>query len=482
MDDYKENNGLEPIPEEEKVSGGDVPAEETAENTIEPEEIQEVTEAASEDEGILITPDDSDEENTAQEDLCILCGEKPADKSFGEDYDLCADCRKSLIKSPMRFSGFLAILVLICAGVWGLVFSANQSTTLMGILEGDEYAAQNRLYTAISSYSYSGNIGWKTAKRMINAYNDSGYLSGINSAVTTYFYDASSVEEGEKLTFADKIGKTNLNAPWNKDIKKIYTDYNDAMAAYQVYYAYLAEYDEQLYYGNIKAEDIPYAEVNSKYEAAKKEANTDIDRAFIEYCQYYLAYMCGKDLNTQHSYLAKVAEIAPEYEWLYLTPLTEMNVLLGNYEEALKGCDALEAANADDVYGEYYRAQALRRQGNYEEALAKSEAMIEEYDESGFYYAYYEAAITAFLMGDYDKAFEYSDICYGGGTTGVYCNEQTVNFHALVCKKLGDEDGYKAVVEFLKGYELEISPTVTQYLNGEVTAEEIFNEREAAFE
>lgn len=481
MDDYKENNGLEPVPEEEDVSGGDVPAAEETENTIQPEEIQETENG--EEEGILITPqDDTADEPADEAEMCILCGEKPADKSFGENYDLCADCRKSLIKSPMRFSGFLAILMLFCAGVWGLLFAANQANTLMGVLEGDEYAAENRLYTAISSYSASGNIGWKTAKRMIDAYNKSGYLSGINSTVTTYFYDASSLEEGDTLTFAEKAGKSDLNAFWNKDIKKIYTDYNDAMAAYQEYYAFISEYDEQLYYGSIAAEDIPYDEVNAKYDAAMNDAESAVEKAFIRYCQYYLAYMCGKDTKVQHGYLAEVAEIAPDYGWLYLTPLTEMNVLLGNYEEALAGCEALEAANADDLYGEYYRAQAYRRQGNYTEALEKCEDMIADYDNSQFYYAFYEAAITAFLMGDYDKALEYSDTCYGGGTSGVYLNEQTVNFHALVCKKLGDEDGYNAVVEFLKSYEMEISPTVTQYFNGEVTAEEIFNEREVAFE
>lgn len=481
MDDYKENNGLEPVPEEEDVSGGDVPAAEETENTIQPEEIQETENG--EEEGILITPqDDTADEPADEAEMCILCGEKPADKSFGENYDLCADCRKSLIKSPMRFSGFLAILMLFCAGVWGLLFAANQANTLMGVLEGDEYAAENRLYTAISSYSASGNIGWKTAKRMIDAYNKSGYLSGINSTVTTYFYDASSLEEGDTLTFAEKAGKSDLNAFWNKDIKKIYTDYNDAMAAYQEYYAFISEYDEQLYYGSIAAEDIPYDEVNAKYDAAMNDAESAVEKAFIRYCQYYLAYMCGKDTKVQHGYLAGVAEIAPDYGWLYLTPLTEMNVLLGNYEEALAGCEALEAANADDLYGEYYRAQAYRRQGNYTEALEKCEDMIADYDNSQFYYAFYEAAITAFLMGDYDKALEYSDTCYGGGTSGVYLNEQTVNFHALVCKKLGDEDGYNAVVEFLKSYEMEISPTVTQYFNGEVTAEEIFNEREVAFE
>ena len=149
MDDYKENNGLEPVPEEEDVSGGDVPAAEETENTIQPEEIQETENG--EEEGILITPqDDTADEPADEAEMCILCGEKPADKSFGENYDLCADCRKSLIKSPMRFSGFLAILMLFCAGVWGLLFAANQANTLMGVLEGDEYAAENRLYTVVS--------------------------------------------------------------------------------------------------------------------------------------------------------------------------------------------------------------------------------------------------------------------------------------------------------------------------------------------
>ena len=76
------------------------------------------------------------------------------------------------------------------------------------------------------------------------------------------------------------------------------------------------------------------------------------------------------------------------------------------------------------------------------------------------------------------KALEYSAVCYGG----EYLNEQTANFQALVCKKLGDETGYKEVVEMLSGYELEISPTIEEYFSGKITAEEMFNEREVAFE
>ena len=82
MDDYKENNGLEPIPEEEKVQDTpDVP--EMPEDTTPTEEIQEEENTANEDAGIPITePENNDEPD--EPEMCLLCGEKPADKSFGE--------------------------------------------------------------------------------------------------------------------------------------------------------------------------------------------------------------------------------------------------------------------------------------------------------------------------------------------------------------------------------------------------------------
>lgn len=471
----RESNGLEPV-NGESFGDGNIPETAEPENTNQPEDIQaEITDEL--DGGIPITPEENNEE-TDEGELCILCGENPADKSRGEDYDLCADCRKRLIKSPLRFSGFLAVLSLFCISVWGFMFLIGQSNTLVGVMEGDEYLSSNHLYKAVSSYSSAGNIGWKTAKRMIKAYNDSGYLSGINSAVSTYFYDATALEEGDTLTFAEKAGKSNINAFWNKDVKTISDDYNAAMASYQTYYAYLSTYDEQLYYGEITPEEIPYDEVIAKYEAAKSDATAKNDLAFINYCEYYLAYMCGKDSQTQYNYLNEVKNIAPDYQWLYITPLTELQIAVGEYDAALENCDLIAATNADDVYGEYYKAQIHRMQGDSEKALAKAEELIADYENSGFYYAYYEGAINAFLIGDYDKAFEYSEFCYNGD----YLNEQTANFHALVCKKLGDEDGYNAVVEMLKGYEMEISPTIAQYFNGEITAEEMFNEREVAFE
>ncbi len=494
MSDYKENNGIEPLPPTEYVDGeGTQALDEVAETALPETQLLEDDTAADvpatqalEDAPATETQasDEADEEKEQENEdedegeLCLMCGEKPADKSFGEDYDLCADCRKSLIKSPLRFGGFFTVVILFCVGLWGFMFSAGQTGTITAVTDGDKYYSENKLNSAIEAYSQANNIGFKGAKKLIRTAYKSGYLSSINSAVETYFYDATALEEGEKLTFAEKAGKANLNAPWNKDVKQIYVEYNNAMNAYETYYAYLAQYDEQLYYGTIEPKEIPYDDIMKQYKQLKGETQKPSDLAFINYCEYYLNLICEKGSQKQYEALTQVAAAAPEYDWLYLTPLAELNVKLGNYDEALENCEALEKKNAEDVYGEYYRSQIYRMKQDYEAALDIALKMVEEYEVTGFYYAYYEAAINCFLLGDYERAKEYSTVCY----EGAYQNLQTVNMHGLICKLTDDEAGYEAVVALLTENNLEISPTVEQFLKGEITAVQMFNERERAFE
>lgn len=475
MDDFKEKdelNGIDPVPQEEE--------------TVVPDELDlsdNGEASAPEDaDGIMITEEQNDSVKTADEpknEMCILCGENPADKSFGESYDLCAQCRKRLLKSPLRFSGILALIVVLAISAFGLLLATFQTNTLKAVTEGDGLYSQNKLYSAITSYNSAPGIGWKTARRLLNCYNQSGYLSGINNTVAGYFYDSKSEQNEKPLTFADKVGKGNLNAPWNKAVKKIYTEYTTAMKAYEKYYAFISEYDEKLYYGEIKAEDVPYDELIGKFEDAKKTEKTKEGLAFINYCEYYLASKCEKSDKAQLDYLLAVEKAAPEMDWLYLTTVAELCVKQGDDEAALKYADRLEKKNADDKYGEYFRIQILRKKGNYEEALSKLQPIIDDFDNNGFYYAYYEAAINALMLKDYEKAFEYIDICF---TDQIYLNYDSVNFYALCCKLLNKDSAYDNAVAMLEQNEMEVSPTVEKYLSGEMSAQQIFNEGEVDFE
>ncbi len=431
---------------------------------------------------IPVTPleeneDGGEEDEAPAEEMCILCGEKPADKSYGEDYDLCAECRKKMMKTPLSFSSLLIFVILLGIGLFGWVLSAAQLPSLQAVTAGYDYAQKNQLYSAVQSFSGAGSVGWKTARSAIGMYQKSGYLSGINSTVSTYFYDTKA-DTGAKLTWADKVGKANLNAPWNKDVKKVYSDYTKAMKAYEKYYAYFSEYDEQLYYGEIQVKDVPYDSLIKKLEEAKKTDTSTEGLAFTSYCEWYLTSNCDKGLDLELKYMKEVQKVRPDYTWLYLSELTELLINSEDYETAEQYCKQMEQANADDYYAQYYRAMILRAKGKYDEAIALMDEIIEDYDNNGFYLAYYEAGVSAFLKGDVKKAKSYIQVCYDG----EYLNYDTANFYALLCKAGGDNKGYEEVVKMLQGYEMEISPTVEKYFSKKITAQQLFSKNGNVFE
>ena len=463
-------------PEQPEQPEQEQPMEPETEQSVEDETVERLNAMGDEIDaedlgGIPVTPpdDDSVDEETESE-LCVMCGEKPADKSFGEDYDLCADCRKRLVKAPISFASILFFILIIGVCFFGFLLSASQLSTLQAVSDAYDQAGSNHLYSAIKSLSSAGNIGWKTAKKAVSLYNDSGYLSGIASMVDAYFYDASASSD-TKLTWADKVGKGNLNAPWNKKVKKISSDYNVAMDAYEKYYAYFSEYDEQLYYGEITVKDVPYDDLIKKYEEAKQTENESSGLAFISYCEWYLANMCEKGLETELQYMKGVQEAAPDFTWLYLTKLTELQINTGDYEAAEANCKRMLEINADDYYGEYYRAMILRRQGKYDEAIEMMDAVIADYENNGFYYAYYEAGINAFLKNDIKKALSYIKVCY----EGEYLNYNTANFYALLNKLDNNEEEYQAALDMISSNQAQLSPTVEKYLKKQITAEEMFN-------
>ena len=183
-------------------------------------------------------------------------------------------------------------------------------------------------------------------------------------------------------------------------------------------------------------------------------------------------------MPVQLDYLKQVKEARPDFTWLYLTSLTELLVNTGDYDGAEACCQQMIDSNADDYYGEYYRAMMLRKQGKYDEAIAKMDKILETYEENGFYMAYYEAAINAFLKGDYEGAITYLEPCY----KGEYLNYNTANFYALLNLLIDNEDEYLNAVQMIENNEAKLSPTVDQFINKQITAEEMFSGEGEPFE
>ncbi len=469
MDDFKENNGTQPVDEPDNTP-------DSPENTNPPEDIQ-----ANEDLGIAITePDTVEGESEPAEEMCILCGEKPADKSRSKSSDLCSDCRNMFIKTPLRFKGFLAVIALVAISVAGLLMIYPHISTITTVTDFYMDIEQGNYSDALSKISQTDitTIGWKTAGMIgefcysIDLPDDLTYLTG------EFFYDKNTAKD--PLTWSDKVGKSNLNAPWNKELKAKY-DYVtklDKIADEQS--AIFTEYYNKLYYGEITEKDIPYDELIKKYEDKLAAAKTNEDKGMINYYMLALSSVCKKDVETQLKYCEEIVKYLPNCRWIYLDNIITLSIRAGKYDEAKGYIETLSKSNPDNAnYAKRYNALLLRYEGKYDEARAILDEMIADIANNGVYETFYDALLCALLSGDYEAAYEYAKDCVEQEN---YLTVESVNLYAILSKQFDNNSGYDDAVAFLKQYDMKLSPTAEKCINGEITIEQLFKDGEVVFE
>ena len=453
--------------------------------TTEPAEDEGALAAEPEDEeGVLITAPEEDatssEEN--KEELCILCETNAPDKSYGEDYDLCADCRKRLIRSRFRFKGILSLIAVIGCAMWAFTFLSNQGTTLEAINEGYKHLKESNLNSAMQHFGTVTKMGWKTARNLVDVCLEMGSVDDTNYLLSTYFYDETAVDangQPQALAWTDKAGLADINSPWNKDIKETYDFINRINSYANEYSELFYQYYEQLYYGQIKPEDIPYDELIKEYDKMEAQAETDEEKGIINYYKLAVSSVCNKAPEIQYGYCSKLAELIPECKWMYEENLVMLSIKLGKYDEAKAMLADIRSANPENSYADLYDGLIYRYQGKYDEALKIYEALIADISNNGLYDAYYEAIVCYFMAGNYEKAYEYAALCFNGQE---YLTYEIVYFYAMLSEQLGYDGGYQAAADILATNNEKLSPTVDKYIAGEITAEQLFKNGEVVFE
>ncbi len=463
MDYNKEKD----MPEKENLS-------ETAKNS---------NEDTKKEKDIPVTSDEKSYASSDENELCILCEKNAPDKRFGEDYDLCTECRKSLIRSRFRFKGVLALIAVISCALWGFSFLINQGANIEAISEGYKQLDEAKPTEALRFFSSVNKLGWKTARNLINVCFDLGSIDDVNYLISTYFYNEDEVATDEngkvnELKWKDKVGQANVNAAWNKDVKAKY-DFVSLLNTYasscnEILYPYTS----QLSNGSIKVESIPYDNIIKKYDDMEAKATTREEKGVINYYKVAAASICEKDAKIQYNYCLKVAEYIPECTWMYLDNLVVFSIRSGYYEEADKHIQKISEINGESSYTNLYRALNLRYQGKYDEAMKVLEKIMAD-PNNDLYDVYYEALLCQFLSGNYEKAYEYASLCFNDE---YYLTVETVNFYALLSKKIGEDSGYEAASNFLAQAEMKLSPSVDKYLNGEITSEQLLKNGEVVFE
>ena len=464
-----DDNKIKDIPENEDLS----------------ESVQDEANITEQDEGVLITaPEDNDTDSSEEnkEELCILCEKNAPDKSYGEDYDLCAECRQNLIRSRFRFKGILALIAVLGCVMWSCTFLANQGTNIQAINEGYKHLKESNLNSALQSFGTVSAMGWKTARNLVDVCIKLGSVDDANYLLTTYFYDEAALDENgqpQVLEWTDKIGKADINAPWNKGVKEKYDFINRINGYANEYSELFYQYYEKLYYGEIKPEDIPYDDLIKQYDEMEAKAETDEETGIINYYKLALSSICNKDAEIQYSYCVKLAELIPECKWMYEENLVMLSVRMGKYDEATAMIADMRATNPENVFADLYEGLIYRHKGKYDEAMKNFEAIIADIENNGLYEAYYEALVCQFMAGNYEKAYEYAAQLFDGQQ---YLTYEIIYFYAMLSEQLGIEGGYEAAADLLATNNEKLSPTVDKYIKGEITAEQLFKNGEVVFE
>ena len=463
MDDFENKlPGTDESPEEVNDNVNQVPGSTEIESdavldstdTAAEEDTEELSESEDNDaDGIPVTP----EEETVvidPEDLCLLCGENIRDYSISPDYDLCATCREKLIRCPTRFTGFLMLCIVICICSLGFNLVKGQLDTVSAIIDADTAYRQNNMSTAIELYSSAGtSIGEKAARRYVNACWESGNLNSIPDIVSANYTERS------------------LASSRNSDVKKLSDKYAKDMDTFDAVYAQLKDYDEQIYYGQINAEDVPYdallGQIKSMYESDQNYSET-----FLVYGEYYLSTLCERSNDEYYTLLKRMEELSPDYHWLFARPLAECCVQLEKYDEAKKYANMLKAHNNEDDYADYYLIRIAYEQEKYADVISMRDTLDEEIGSYPSAEEYKLVAIAYMLTGDNESAKELLKTAYNS----YYMNVSIINSYALVCKLTDDDEGYNDTKTLVEDEGYVVNEYVDSCAAGEITVKKFFDD------
>ena len=172
MDELKKDEILE---EAEETAAEELAAPEIASEDVETITEKEVTELKSEleteleelrdmfqkeldaqtngTEGLVVPQSDDEAVDAEEEEFipCDCCGENPRSVSFGEDYPYCDSCREAMKRYPLRFSGFLTLIISLALIVGTAYLSMPTIDSWIPALEGLMLFEEGKLYSAIES-------------------------------------------------------------------------------------------------------------------------------------------------------------------------------------------------------------------------------------------------------------------------------------------------------------------------------------------
>lgn len=419
--------------------------------------------------GIVIQQYEDDDGVIPEEELCKCCGEQRRDKTFGENYEYCKNCREAMRRYPLSIPGIITLAAMVFVAVVSIFSFIADFNVYNTVRQGDKYLAENKLYSALESYEGA-----------ISAFEDKDVLAKklyLKSVKIIY----ASMPDGI-YSMSDIVNKIGTALTSFEAQLPIYSDYEDIYQDAQVLYGTMNEFYTVL--NDEKYADYDFSK-KEQYEEMMTAIGSIIDKqvtvisidkknsqlvssseAMVRFCQYMFAYTNGY-YEDSYQYMNKVYELNPSYLWLYAYELGMAELQSGDIEKAQVFADALYNNNVElpDAYA--LKSTIYRLSGNNKKAIEWAEDGLEVSENNSELYRTKAMALVA--KGDYEEAKKTIDTVLENDGYGI------LYMTAIVIEnELGNDDRVDELKDMLKENNIEISEKTKKYLKGKISAQEMF--------
>ncbi len=434
------------------------------------EKAQAMTEEELVKSGIIIQQYEDGEGVIPEEELCQCCGERRRDKSFGENYEYCRECREAMKDYPFNIKSLVVLAAVVFLSVIS-IFSFTEDFDKYNIVrKGDNYLSERKLYSALEAYESAieafeedeivpKKLYLNTAEILFNTMPD-----GVTSmqSVAEKIEDALSSLEAKLPLYYKYTQMREEVIIINGTFQEFYTLLNNDE------YAKL-DYENKDNYTKIMTEigSIIDKEVMvTSIDGTQKKSGTN--QAAVRFCQYMFAYSTGH-YDDCYKYMVEVSELSPEYLWLYAYELGNVKLQKGNVDEAKYLAESLYKLNSENAGGYVLYSSIYRMSSQTNKAIEWADKGLEIIPEDTELMRM--KAMAYVVKGDLDSAKEIIDDAREINDYGLLMLVSLV-----VENELGNKDEIKEVKKDLKENSLEITERVDDYLDGKISAKQLFSE------
>ena len=227
--------------------------------------------------------------------------------------------------------------------------------------------------------------------------------------------------------------------------------------------------DNENMYNSIMAEIESLIGTTVEIESVKGEVrNEPVNEAMVRFCQYMFAYTSEKQ-ESASKYLEMVYELKPEYLWLYAYELSLASIKNGDIKTAEKLAEELVKTNAEDADGYNLFSIISRISDDGKKALEWAEKGLEKNPQNAELLR--QKAMAYAVCGDFDNAKLAVDEALSYESYGLLYYTSIV-----IENELGNTQTVEETVSLLETYGVGVSEKIRNYLDGNITAEQLFTE------